>query len=63
MLGICIPCSRILDITKDIADCMLQQNERDKVVLSEILRISLLKIILILILIQIRLRVITIERL
>ena len=38
MLGICIPYSEILDITKDIADRILQQYERDKVFLPEMLR-------------------------
>ena len=37
MLGICIPYSRILNITKDIADHILQQYERDKVFLPEML--------------------------
>ena len=37
MLGVCILYSRILDITKEIADRMLQQYERDKIFLSEML--------------------------
>ena len=37
MLGICILYSRILDITKDIADRMLQQYERDEIFLSKML--------------------------
>ena len=37
MLGICILYSRILDITKDIADHMLQQYEPDEIFLSEML--------------------------
>ena len=45
MLGICIPYSRILDITKNIADCILQQYERDKVFLPEMLRELLFTII------------------
>ena len=39
ILGICMPYSRILDITKDIADRMLQQYERDQVFLPEMLRL------------------------
>ena len=45
MLGICIPYSRILNITKDIADRILQQYERDKVFLPEMLRELLFTII------------------
>ena len=45
MLGICIPYSRILDITKDIADHILQQYKRDKVFLPKMLRGLLFTII------------------
>ena len=45
MLGESMPYSRILDITKDIADCILQQYERDKVFLPKILRELLFTII------------------
>ena len=45
MLGIGIPYSRILDITKNSADRILQQYERDKVILPEMLRELLFTII------------------
>ena len=45
MLGICILCSRILDITKNIADRILQQYERGKVFLPEMLQELLFTII------------------